>query len=74
MHNYIPTNEELKNCVEKINNIMLKFTEYNNVSMNVFSNLSEHINTLYNWLALATAISVVNFIMTLIVISAAAAN
>lgn len=74
MYNYIPTNEELKNCIEKINNIMSKFAEYNNVSMNVFSNLSEHINTQYNWLALVTAISVVNFIMTLIVISAVAAN
>ena len=74
MYNYIPTNEELKNCIEKINNIMSKFAEYNNVSMNVFSNLSEHINTQYNWLALVTEISVVNFIMTLIVISAVAAN
>jgi hypothetical protein len=70
MSNYIPNNEELKNCIEKINNIMLNFTKYNDVSINAFSNLSEHINTQYNWLALTTSLSVINFIIITIYIIA----
>jgi len=63
------TDEDFKNVNNKIIKIIEINKESNNLTIKIFSNLSEHINTLYNWLAFMTAISFVCFIIIIIIIA-----